>query len=123
MKPSNREKGNTAEKIAAEYLIKKGYQVRHMNWQYGHKEIDIVAMDKFDLVIIEVKMRESDFFENPEDAVSRQKIRFLLDAAEAYQDKFNLTNEIRFDVVAILMKDKKVTSIEHFEDAFIPPVG
>ncbi len=120
---SNRAKGNEAELIAAEYLRKKGYQVLHMNWQHGHKEIDIVAVDGNDLVIVEVKMRESNFFENPEDAVSKQKIRFLCDAAEAYQEAYDLFNEIRFDVVAITNKGERGVEIEHFEDAFLPPLG
>ncbi len=119
---NTREKGKDGEDIALAYLRKKGYQIRHTNWQFSHKEIDIVAMDGEGLVIVEVKMRESDFFENPEDAVTPQKIRFLLDAAEAYQEAYNLSNEIRFDVVAIINWGGGKVDIEHFVDAFESPI-
>ena len=119
---STREKGKEAEEIAVAYLRNKGYYIRHMNWIYDHKEIDIVAEHEGMLIIIVVKMRESAFFENPEDAISRQKIRFLLSAAEAYIDTYDLDMDTRFDVIAIINKGKGGKEIEHFEDAFLPPV-
>lgn len=119
---STRKKGKEAEEIAVAFLRSKGYTIRHVNWIHDHKEIDIVAVDKGMLVVVEVKMRESAFFENPEDAISRQKIRYLLSAAEAYIDTYNLDMDTRFDVIAIINKGNGGKEIEHFEDAFLPPL-
>lgn len=120
--PTARKKGQQAEELAVVFLKKKGYKILHTNWIFNHREIDVVAMDGDELVVIEVKMRESSFFENPEDAVSRQKIRFLVDAAEAYVLKYDLKVDIRFDVVAIVMNSTNGVDVEHFEDAFLPPL-
>lgn len=119
---SNRKKGQVAEEMAVSFLRKKGYKILHTNWIFNHREIDVVAKDGDELVIVEVKMRESAFFENPEDAVSKQKIRFLVDAAEAYLEAYDLDIDTRFDVVGIIMKGQGGIEIEHFEDAFLPPV-
>lgn len=120
--PSTRKKGQIAEEMAVAFLKKKGYEILHINWIFNHREIDVVAKNGDELVIVEVKMRESAFFENPEDAVSKQKIRFLLDAAEAYLEQYNLDVDTRFDIVAIIMKGEQGIEIEHFEDAFLPPL-
>ncbi len=119
---TNKQKGNFGEEVSVAFLKKKGYEIRHTKWQFSHKEIDIVAADGNMLVIVEVKTRKSDFFQNPEDAVSRSKIRFLLDAAEAYVDIFNLNMDIRFDVITIILKESGGYDLEHFEDAFLPPL-
>lgn len=121
--PTSRKKGQEAEELAIAFLKRAGFQILHTNWVHNHKEIDIVAIDGDELVIVEVKMRESSFFENPEDAVSRQKIRFLVDAAEAYSLTYELAMDIRFDVIAIVMQGVGGVEIEHFKDAFLPPVN
>lgn len=118
----NRKKGNCGEELAREYLQRHGYKIRHTNWQFGHKELDIVAeMDNM-LIVVEVKSRTTDIFENPEDAVSKKKIRMIIDAAEAYLDQYNLDIEVRFDVIAVLFQSGSAPEIEHFEDAFISPI-
>lgn len=122
MREKNREKGKIGEDIALNFLRKKGYEILQTNYTYNHHEIDIVARDNDQLVIVEVKLRSSDAFENPEDAVSRQKIRFLVNAAEAYIFENNFEGETRFDVVAIFKNDNKF-EIQHFEDAFLPPIN
>ena len=35
--------GKIGEDIAADYLVKQGYHIRHRNWRKGHNELDIVA--------------------------------------------------------------------------------
>lgn len=37
------ELGKEGETEAAEYLISKGYTIRHRNWRSGKRELDIVA--------------------------------------------------------------------------------
>ena len=51
------ELGKLGEQLARDFLIAKGYQILEQNWSCGHKEIDIIAMDGNELVIVEVKTR------------------------------------------------------------------
>jgi len=114
-----KELGKLGEAIAAEYLIKNGYRILHKNWHFGHKEIDIVASINKMLVIVEVKTRFSSYWEEPKEAVRRKKQRFIIEAAEAYVQNYNLDMEVQFDVISILLQGN-VRELEHIPDAFQP---
>jgi len=111
--------GKEGEQIALDYIKKKNYKVLHTNWRYYNKEIDIVAIDNKTLAIIEVKTRTSSDFNLPEQTVSLQKQKFLIEAANAYVETFNVDLEIRFDIISITINNKK-QKIDHLEDAFFP---
>lgn len=111
--------GREGEKLAAEYLVRKGYRIAALNWKKWYKEIDLVAWDGDTLVIVEVKMRKYDSFGHPSEFVSRRKQSFLVQAAELYLDTIEGMPSVRFDVVAIL-GDLESYDLEHIEDAFTP---
>ena len=111
--------GKQGEELAVEFLVKKGFKIKHRNWRYKHKEIDIIAKDRDELVIVEVKTRSEEIYEEPWQAVTNKKIKFLADATEAYIDKYDIEEEIRFDVVSIILNERK-KEINHIEDAFRP---
>ena len=71
--PNNTEKGNQGEEIARAHLLKHGYTILEKNWRHKHLEIDIIASIDSTLVIVEVKLRASDFFGNPEEFVTKTK--------------------------------------------------
>ena len=111
--------GEKGEKLAQKFLIKNGYEIRHLNWRFRKNEIDIVTVKNNLLVVVEVKTRSNDYFENPKDAVTRKKQQFIINATEAYIDEFDLNLEVRFDVIAITIVNN-ITKIEHIKDAFQP---
>jgi putative endonuclease len=111
--------GLKGEKLAAAYLIKKGYRIIKQNWRYRHKEVDIIAYDGNVLVIVEVKFRSTDFFGDPSEAVTLKKQRFLIEAAEAYLESIPEAPEVRFDVVSILSSPDGY-NYDHITDAFTP---
>lgn len=113
------ELGKTGEAIAAEYLEKKGFEILERNWQYNHKEIDLIALHDNYLVIIEVKTRTTDGWENPKEAITNGKIKFIVEATEAYINETDIDNEVRFDVVT-LIPDGENWTIEHIDEAFHP---
>ena len=41
------ELGKEGENAAAEYLMSKGYSIRHRNWHSGKRELDIVSQKEF----------------------------------------------------------------------------
>jgi putative endonuclease len=117
--PNNIELGNEGEEIASTYLVKKGFLILAKNWRYKHLEIDIIASINSTLVIVEVKLRSSDFFGNPEEFVTRAKQKKLIKAADFYIKENNINWETRFDIIAIT-KNHNALKVEHFEGAFYP---
>ena len=114
--------GNLGEKLAREYLEKKGYKIRHTNWRFLKDELDIVAEDGDELVVVEVKSRNTDAFGDAQESVTPRKIRNIVNAAQGYIEQFDLMMETRFDVVTVTMI-KGEYRIEHIENAFLPPVN
>lgn len=113
------ELGKLGEELAVNYLIDKGYQILERNWHSRHKEIDIIALDDTNLVVVEVKTRKSDDYGEPDIAVGKDKQRMLIWAADAYVRFKNLDVDVRFDIISIVISDDE-PEIEHIEDAFIP---
>lgn len=116
------ELGRKGESLAVEHLKSIGYEILEQNWISNHLEIDIIARDGNELVIVEVKSRRADSYEHPSEAVSSKKIRFLVNAAEAYIQEKDLTIDTRFDVISIVFYGPDF-ELEHFKDAFYPPVN
>ncbi|WP_439183150.1 YraN family protein [Carboxylicivirga taeanensis] len=113
------ELGKAGETLAAKYLEQKGYKILERNWQYNHKEIDLIAMHDNYLVVIEVKTRTTDGWEHPKEAITNGKIRYIVEATEAYINETDLENEVRFDVVTLIPNGND-WAIEHIEEAFHP---
>lgn len=113
--------GNSGEDSACEYLKRKGYGIIERNWRIGHKEIDLIARDGDELVIVEVKTRSGLRFGNPQDAVTDRKIMKIVSAAHAYVRYRRIDLPIRFDIISIV-NDGCQETIEHIERAFIPPL-
>lgn len=113
------ELGKMGEDLAVQYLTDKGYEILERNWRNIHKEIDIIAKEGNDLVIVEVKARQTDEYGEPDIAVTKRKQRMLIAAANAYILRNNLDKSTRFDIVSIVFKDGEPV-IEHIEDAFLP---
>ena len=111
--------GKQGEEIAVNYLIEKGYEILERNWRNRHKEIDIIAKDGKELVIVEVKTRKSNNYGEPDLAVNKQKQRLLISAANAYIFRNNLDINTRFDIISIVFNNEKPV-IDHIEDAFLP---
>lgn len=104
------------EKVAEEY-IKKGYTILDRRWKLGHTEIDIIAQRDNEIIIIEVKARSG----NDEDALSAvtfDKRRRMVKAADSYLRRLKGEYNYRFDIVACTGSKEKF-DIEIYEDAFL----
>ena len=116
---STREKGEAAEQLARDHLLKEGWRVLDTNWYHGHLELDIVAREGNTLVIVEVKSCNGLRYEHPSEAVTNIKMKRLIDAAEAYIFQNNLWLETRFDVITVIFSGQDF-ELEHFRNAFYP---
>lgn len=96
----------------------KNYQILETNWRFSRAEIDIIAKDKETLVFIEVKTRSYDYYGKPEEFITSRKEELIQDAASEYMKYIGHDWAIRFDIIAILLKNENQYKIEHFEDAW-----
>lgn len=113
--------GIAGEDAAANYLERHGYVIRHRNWHQGHYELDIVAAKDNELIIVEVKTRSTTLFAEPQDAVTPQKIRRTVRAADAYIKQFQIDAPVRFDIITAVGEPGNFV-IEHIKEAFYPPL-
>lgn len=101
-KPKSIDIGKAGEAIACRYLKLFGYAIVARNYITPLGEIDIIAEDGDVLVFVEVKMRRSDLYGLPEEAVNSRKMQKLTRLAQLYIKKKNLYDkEARFDIVSI----------------------
>ncbi len=115
--------GKKGEDIACDYLIKEGYFIVERNWRFIRNEIDIIAFDDKELVIIEVKTRNAYNYQEASESISRNKIIFLTKAAEHFIYDRDINTDTRFDVISIKWISEERFELEHFKDAFSPLVS
>jgi putative endonuclease len=111
--------GQKGEDIAAEHLKKAGFRILFRNWKWGKHEIDIIAENKNFIVFTEVKTRADDYQMHPVTAITRDKQKSIILAADGYIKKFNIDKESRFDVITVI-KSGESFEIDHIEGAFYP---
>lgn len=111
--------GQIGEEMATNYLIKKGYTILERNWRFQKKEIDIIAKQKDTIAIVEVKTRSNEHFELPQEAVTKNKQKNVIKAADIYIQEKEIDLEARFDIITVL-KVKNGFEIDHIKDAFAP---
>ncbi len=100
--------GKLGEDLAVKYLEQIGYKVIERNFECRQGEIDIIALDKNEIVFIEVKTRTSIKFGTPIDAVNEIKQKHLLKAVKYYLYSRNLENEfVRIDVIEIYLYEHR----------------
>ncbi|MGB5824443.1 MAG: YraN family protein [Proteocatella sp.] len=108
--------GDYGERLAAEYLNRKGYRIIDRNYRAKSGEIDIISFDGRTLVFIEVKTRKNSEFAFAREAVNKKKQQRIKNTARDYiSKKYCNYEEIRFDVVEIYTDEK---TIQHFENSF-----
>lgn len=114
--------GKWGENEAALYYEDRGYEILERDWKVGKRDIDLIALteDKDTLVFVEVKTRQNNDLQEPEEAVDVKKMRNLAIAANAYVKLHGLDMDVRFDIISVIGKCSCVESIECFEDAFNP---
>ena len=102
-KMNRQELARWGEGKAKSFLEKSGIRIIHQNFRTKNGEIDLIGLDKDDLIFFEVKTRSSKEFGYPEDAVNFPKIEKIEVVANEFIDDFPTKNvNWRIDVVAII---------------------
>ena len=109
--------GKIGEQMTAKYLTDKGYIILEHNYRRGHLEIDLIALDGDELVIVEVKSRAYDNILQPEDAVDHKKRQALIRLANEYVKTHGRKENVRFDIVTVVPKEGGA-EIKHLKNAY-----
>ena len=104
--------GNRAERVAARFLVKKGYTILHRQFRNRFGEIDLIALDGDEVVFVEVKARRTNAFGYPEESVTAKKIERIVRVGQVFLQK-HPHRSYRIDVISIEGKD--LNKIMHFE--------
>lgn len=112
--------GSIGERLATDFLSAKGYRIVQRNYFAFKVEIDLIALDEStnQIVFIEVKTLQNDYFQQPYEEVNLKKQRNIIKAADIYLRKHNIEKEARFDVVSIVLKTNSQVKITHIISAF-----
>lgn len=110
--------GKIAEDLAVDFLVKNQYKILVRNFRYLKAEVDIIAEFENQIVIVEVKARNTDAFLEPQEAVNKKKIKLLISASNYFIEENNIDKEIRFDIISVLPNKQKTLEIHHIIDAF-----
>ena len=97
--PTAKSIGDAAEKIAADFLSKRGLRLVESNYRCRFGEIDLVMRDGDSLVFVEVRRRENS--QMAAESISAVKRRRLNAAARHYLAKRRVNCPCRFDAVLV----------------------
>ncbi|TDX51955.1 YraN family protein [Orenia marismortui] len=109
--------GRRGEKLARDFLVKKGYKIVEENFWCRYGEIDLIAKKEAYLVFIEVKLSNIASYFTPQEKVDYKKQLKLKKVASYYLSLHQIDSDFRFDVVAISAYRGK-EEIELFKNAF-----
>lgn len=73
------------------------------------------------IIVVEVKSRTHPIYDISQ-VITRDKIRHLINAGNAYVKMFNLPHELQFDVILMVGQDPDNFTVEHITDAFMAPL-
>ena len=110
--------GRAGEKVAADLLRKRGYEVVGAGFTARRGELDLVCRRAGELVVVEVKTRTSAAFGTPLEAVGSRKRRALMAAAAEYRALAHWRGPIRYAVVGLTVKPEGGFEAELVEDPF-----
>ncbi|HSW58398.1 MAG TPA: YraN family protein [Dehalococcoidales bacterium] len=111
--------GSLGEILAQKYLKKKGYRIIETNYRCPMGEIDIVALHKKCLVLVEVRTKTSPEYGSPEESITSTKALHMERAAEYYRQAHpKAPVDWRIDLIAIEMDNAgNLMRLEQIESA------
>jgi putative endonuclease len=116
---SHNDFGKVGEEWAVSWLVNHGYSILHRNWRHSYYEIDIVALKKDRLHIIEVKTRKGTFLGNPEQGVKRKKFKDLQRATDEFLFQNPGYKWLQYDILAITLIEGKEPAFFLLEDVYL----
>lgn len=116
-------RGQPAERLAARYLLRRGWRILARNWRGGGGEIDLVAARGGVVAFVEVKARgDPTALDDP--VTSAQRMRLVRAASAFLAGRPDLDRAwARFDLIAVDTGARRGPRIRHVAAAFDAPVN
>jgi putative endonuclease len=111
--------GKKGEELAAEWLTDRGYEILQRNWRHGRYEVDIIARYQDIYHFIEVKAGKAGIYGQPEERVSKTKIRNMMRAAAAWLYQLPGLHKVQYDVLAITFRKGAEPEYLLFTDVYV----
>lgn len=111
--------GVLAEQQACDYLLQQGLHLQTRNYRCLTGEIDLIMLDRTQVVFVEVRSRKSFAYGHPFETITWQKQQKIIKTARYYlatQGKYDKISS-RFDVVAVSYQNQQ-PQIEWVKNAF-----
>jgi putative endonuclease len=114
---TRQETGEKGELLARQFLKKKGYRIIETNYRCPMGEIDIVALHKKCLVLVEVRTKSNPAYGTPEESITKTKALHMERCAEFYRQQHPKSPENwRIDLIAIEMDiEGQLLRMDHLE--------
>ena len=117
MKMFNTQTGRLGERLAAEYLKKKGYKILEQNYRTRYAEIDLVVQKKDVLVFVEVRTKIGEQFGTPEETLNWKKLQKVKRNASSYVARSKWNKLYRVDGICIVLDEQHtIQRFEHYEN-------
>ena len=112
--------GQHAEKLAADFLERHGYEILARNWRRPEGELDLVVSGEGLCIFVEVRSRTGTERGHPLESIDGRKRARILRAARMYINEEHPSAAVfRFDVVGVTFAlDESPPELVHIEDAF-----
>ncbi len=110
------ERGQLAERWAAQYLQRQGLQLISQNYRGRYGEIDLIMQDGATLVFIEVRLRSNENFGGAAASIDTRKQQRIIRTAQQYLATLNRIPPCRFD--ALLLNDTPERGVQWLRNAF-----
>jgi len=109
--------GARGELLAARHLERLGWRIVDRNVRVGRGELDIIAVDGDELVVVEVRTRRIGKLSPSETTVGPHKIKSILKSARNYVERrLSYGGNWRIDIVAVTLDAGEKWSVELFSD-------
>jgi putative endonuclease len=112
--------GARGERLACQFLKKRGMRWLYSGYLSRHGEIDLVFREQQVLVFVEVKTRVGESWQRPAAAVDRVKqARIRRTASDYLGELASPPQHYRFDIVEVVLHpDHSVQAMRHLPGAF-----
>ena len=112
--------GRLGERLAEDHLLQQGAQLLERNYRIDYGEVDLLMRHEGELVAVEVKTRDVEDLEQPEEAVRWDQLRRIARTMSSYAaDEDLMELPWRIDVVVIVIQsDGAVLRLDHLRSVY-----
>jgi putative endonuclease len=112
------ELGRRSERLAADYLRQRGYDILERNYRVGHKEVDLIVRRGVVIAFVEVKARAGLGYGHPLEAITWSKRREVAYVARVWiAGNGGPALSYRFDAISVQWRGAEPV-IEHVPNAW-----